>query len=635
MSNAQPAESTTVASIATTPKRPAPPAIARPDGASAADFLAAKATAVAVLSAPSAEPSGTTAYDNAAPGTPKQRYKQAETALVRVEKALARTRKVAADAQDAADEAGDVLDGLKKLDAGAKEVMLAEAKADKLAKAAKRALDDVVAGEKALQAALNERQTALDAVKAEDGDDDGLPADASPAMRGRHMLKTDTALVADTEEKIFRRWNGVYFEEEDEARLAYRMGKLIEQELPEKVSQRVVDDMLKYSLTMMSIEQRLPAPPAGKVLIQLRNAVLEVQEDGRIFAFDPAPMFGQVNVINATLDWSGIDKTKPQPWVYTPTWPAEAAQVGQYLRTIAPTTALFEYFALALGSTLVTGNKPFQKALLLLGRAGAGKGTLLKLLEYFHPKRTALPMERLRETFALEPLIGTTLVTANETKYIAEEPFKEITGGDSISVNRKNKPAVTVVFKGTVVMTSNVLPAFKDEDGSIARRICALPFTNSYSKSNKAVVGWADRILGTPVELGAWLDYLLCGVSLLGARGWKWPTDAEAPPEVQNLKADVLIANDPLAGWLDEFEVTYDPTRWTAKQDIYTHYDAVMKGRAQSQRDRDRILSYDNFWKEMSVPERGFHLEKRMRKGTGRVDAAHIVVAGVQSRGEK
>lgn len=104
---------------------------------------------------------------------------------------------------------------------------------------------------------------------------------------------------------------------------------------------------------------------------------------------------------------------------------------------------------------------------------------------------------------------------------------------------------------------------------------------------------------------------------------------------MQNLKADVLIANDPLAGWLDEFEVTYDPTRWTAKQDIYTHYDAVMKGRAQSQRDRDRILSYDNFWKEMSVPERGFHLEKRMRKGTGRVDAAHIVVAGVQSRGEK
>ncbi|WP_343663243.1 DUF5906 domain-containing protein [Paraburkholderia tropica] len=635
MSNAQPAESTTVAPVATTPKRPAPPAIARPVGASAAGFLAAKATAAAVLSAQTAEPSGSAAYDNAAPGTPKQRYKQATTAVDKAEKALARVRKVAADAQDAADEAGDVLDGLKKLEAGAKDIMLAEAKADKLAKAAKRAMDDVVAAEKAWQAALNDQQAALDAVKTEDGDDNRLPADASPAMRGRHMLKTDTALVADTEEKIFRRWNGVYFEEEDEARLAYRMGKLVEQELPEKVSQRTVDDMLKYSLTMMSIEQRLPAPPADKVLIQLRNAVLEVQEDGRIFAFDPTPVFGQVNIINATLDWSSVDKTTSQPWVYTPKWPAEATQVGQYLRTIAPTTALFEYFALALGSTLVTGNKPFQKALLLLGRAGAGKGTLLKLLEYFHPKRAALPMERLRETFALEPIIGTTLVTANETKYIAEEPFKEITGGDSISVNRKNKPAVTVVFKGTIVMSSNVLPAFKDEDGSIARRICALPFTNSYSKTNKAVVGWADRILGTPAELGAWLDYLLCGVSLLGARGWKWPTDAEAPPEVQNLKADVLIANDPLAGWLDEFEVTYDPTRWTAKHDIYAHYDAIMKGRAQSQRDRDRILSYDHFWKEMSTPERGFHLEKRMRKGTARVDAAHIVVTGVTARAEK
>lgn len=631
MSNAQPEESTTVApsdTTAPTPSRPRRPAIARPEGASAHTFLAAKAALSQAV-----EPISTAAYDNAAPGTPKQRYKQADAALARVEKALARASKIAADAQDAADEAGDVLDGLKKLEAGAKDIMLAEAKAAKLAKAAERAMDDVVAAQKALQAALNDRQTALDAVKAEDSDD--LPADASPAMRGRHMLKTDTALVADTEEKIFRRWNGVYFEEEDEARLAHRMGKLVEQELPEKVSQRTVDDMLKYSLTMMSIEQRLPAPPADKVLIQLRNAVLEVQEDGRIFAFDPTPVFGQVNVINAALDWSSIDKTKPQPWVYTPTWPAEATQVGQYLRTIAPTTALFEYFALALGSTLVTGNKPFQKALLLLGRAGAGKGTLLKLLEYFHPKRAALPMERLRETFALEPIIGTTLVTANETKYIAEEPFKEITGGDSISVNRKNKSAVTVVFKGTIVMSSNVLPAFKDEDGSIARRICALPFTNSYSKTNKAVVGWADRILGTPNELGAWLDYLLCGVSLLGARGWKWPTDAEAPPEVQNLKADVLIANDPLAGWLDEFEVTYDPTRWTAKHDIYAHYDAIMKGRAQSQRDRDRILSYDHFWKEMSTPERGFHLEKRMRKGTARVDAAHIVVTGVTARTEK
>lgn len=630
MSNVQPAASTTVA-----PKRPARPAIARTEGASAQIFLAAKAAAVAALSAQKAVPVSTADYDNAAPGTPKQRYKQATVALDKAEKVMARVRKVAADAQDFADEAGDVLDGLKKLEASAKEIMVAEAKADKLAKAAKRAMDDMVAAERAWQGALNDQRAALDAVKAEDGDDDGLPADASPAMRGRHMLKTDTALVADTEEKIFRRWNGVYFEEEDEARLAHRMGKLVEEELPEKVSQRTVDDMLKYSLTMMSIEQRLPAPPANKVLIQLRNAVLEVQEDGRIFAFDPAPVFGQVNVINATLDWSAIDKTGPQPWVYRPTWPAEATQVGQYLRTIAPTTALFEYFALALGSTLVTGNKPFQKALLLLGRAGAGKGTLLKLLEYFHPKRAALPMERLRETFALEPIIGTTLVTANETKYIAEEPFKEITGGDSISVNRKNKPAVTVVFKGTIVMSSNVLPAFKDEDGSIARRICALPFTNSYSKTNKAVVGWADRILGTPDELGAWLDYLLCGVSLLGARGWKWPTDTEAPPEVQNLKAEVLVANDPLARWLDEFEVTYDPTRWTAKADIYAHYDAVMKGRAQSQRDRDRILSYDHFWKEMSMPERGFHLEKRMRKGTGRVDAAHIVVTGVTARAEK
>lgn len=631
MSNAQPEESTTVApsdTTAPTPSRPRRPAIARPEGASAQTFLTAKAALSQAV-----EPISTAAYDIAAPGTPKQRYKQADAALTRVEKALARASKIAADAQDAADEAGDVLDGLKKLEAGAKDIMLAEAKAAKLAKAAERAMDDVLTAQKALQAALNDRQTALDAVKAEDGDD--LPADASPAMRGRHMLKTDTALVADTEEKIFRRWNGVYFEEEDEARLAHRMGKLVEQELPEKVSQRTVDDMLKYSLTMMSVEQRVPAPPADKVLIQLRNAVLEVQEDGRIFAFDPAPVFGQVNVINAALDWSSIDKTKPQPWVYTPTWPAEATQVGQYLRTIAPTTALFEYFALALGSTLVTGNKPFQKALLLLGRAGAGKGTLLKLLEYFHPKRAALPMERLREMFALEPIISTTLVTANETKYIAEEPFKEITGGDSISVNRKNKPAVTVVFKGTIVMSSNVLPAFKDEDGSIARRICALPFTNSYSKTNKAVVGWADRILGTPDELGAWLDYLLCGVSLLGARGWKWPTDAEAPPEVQNLKAEVLVANDPLARWLDEFEVTYDPTRWTAKADIYAHYDAVMKGRAQSQRDRDRILSYDHFWKEMSMPERGFHLEKRMRKGTGRVDAAHIVVTGVTARAEK
>ena len=129
------------------------------------------------------------------------------------------------------------------------------------------------------------------------------------------------------------------------------------------------------------------------------------------------------------------------------------------------------------------------------------------------------------------------------------------------------------------------------------------------------------------VEMALW--------SLLGARGWKWPTDAEAPPEVQNLKAEVLVANDPLARWLDEFEVTYDPTRWTAKADIYAHYDAVMKGRAQSQRDRDRILSYDHFWKEMSMPERRFHLEKRMRKGTGRVDAAHIVVTGVTARAEK
>ena len=192
MSNAQPEESTTVApsdTTAPTPSRPRRPAIARPEGTSAQTFLTAKAALSQAV-----EPISTPAYHIAAPGTPKQRYKQADAALTRVEKALARASKIAADAQDAADEAGDVLDGLKKLEAGAKDIMLAEAKAAKLAKAAERAMDDVLTAQKALQAALNDRQTALDAVKAEDGDD--LPADASPAMPDvRRVLRPARSLV--------------------------------------------------------------------------------------------------------------------------------------------------------------------------------------------------------------------------------------------------------------------------------------------------------------------------------------------------------------------------------------------------------------------------------------------------------
>ncbi|MEX3582017.1 MAG: hypothetical protein VB137_04145 [Burkholderia sp.] len=79
-------------------------------------------------------------------------------------------------------------------------------------------------------------------------------------------------------------------------------------------------------------------------------------------------------------------------------------------------------------------------------------------------------------------------------------------------------------------------------------------------------------------------------MSALGARNWQWPTDDEAPPEVQQRKAEVLPANDPLSTWIDEFDVRADLTVWTPKQEIYDHYCRVMSARAKSTRSKERVL---------------------------------------------
>jgi P4 family phage/plasmid primase-like protien len=600
-------------------------------------FLVAGLTARRKSTAATA-PAVSAPVSDAAVIAPPKTLKEARAALAKADKAKASAVAKAAKAQDAADEATDVLAGLVAMKAPAKEVMVAEAKSKKLDKAAVRALDEVTR----LDAELNEAATVAQQVESmENGKKQAgaLPDNAAPQQRGRHLLKADKRLVADPDQMVFRRWNGVYFEEQEMKTLRYRLGELFEEQCPDRVGARTVDDAMRYAHDMMMLDQCLPPFPADKTLIQLSNAVLEIQNDGRIFVYDPDPSFGQTTMLNATFDWarSGIVKTKAKPWIYTPTWPGEDLEIGRFLREIAPNQRLFEHFALTLGSTLVTGRKPFQKAILLQGRSGAGKGTLIKLLEHVHPNNVALPMEDLRQPFALRETIGKTLITSNEVKYLVEEPFKQLTGGDKMRITIKNQDAVSVVFTGTVIMSSNVMPAFKDEDGSIARRIETLPFNNSYSKSKtkKAVAGWFQQVLSKPAELRGWLDFLLCGVSALGARNWEWPTDDEAPPEVQQRKAEVLEANDPLSTWIDEFDVQADLTVWTPKQEIYDHYCRVMSARAKSTRSKERVLDYDIFWKEMNDDRHGFNLKPNMRRGPKKIAAVNVKVEGVDSRSEK
>lgn len=262
------------------------------------------------------------------------------------------------------------------------------------------------------------------------------------------------------------------------------------------------------------IEPR-PDDPKPTDLALFRNGLLDVStgrlipHDGRYFA-------------------TGLPEHDWDPLAECPTWMAWLDQTLD--SSFHPT--LQEWFGYCM-----TADVSAHKFMVLLGGPRSGKstahGVLHGLIGIQHSSPIMMP--DLGGDFGLESLVDKRLAIIPDAhdaparnRGAALERIKSITGGDPVSVNRKNKQIIQARLKTRLLVTCNRLPKFIDESGALAKRMLIVRFENSFMDREDRTMG--DRLAAEAPGIANWA---LQGLSRLRANGLKFTVGEGGKKEVE------------------------------------------------------------------------------------------------------
>lgn len=126
----------------------------------------------------------------------------------------------------------------------------------------------------------------------------------------------------------------------------------------------------------------------------------------------------------------------------------------------------------------------YKKALFLLGKGNTGKSTLINLISRLLGSKNVAErdLRSLNERFGKTAAYNRRLIYSNDLSFMKIEEnaiFKNLTGGDTISIEYKNKEAFDFKFKGFLLYGMNALPHFGGDKGEhVYRRIIIVKCDN-------------------------------------------------------------------------------------------------------------------------------------------------------------
>jgi putative DNA primase/helicase len=152
------------------------------------------------------------------------------------------------------------------------------------------------------------------------------------------------------------------------------------------------------------------------------------------------------------------------------------------------------------GYNLIASNY-MQAMMFLIGVRSSGKSTTANVLQNLlgSERCSAINVQDLFSDFGLHSLVGKYAAFIPEPgqlgKYNSQhalQRIKQITGGDTVSINRKFKEAISVKLFSRLTYADNFLPSFQDESRAFLRRVNLLYFGNDCTQKEQGI----DRQLG-------------------------------------------------------------------------------------------------------------------------------------------
>jgi putative DNA primase/helicase len=241
-----------------------------------------------------------------------------------------------------------------------------------------------------------------------------------------------------------------------------------------------------------------PDAPEG-VIVACQNGLLDVRRR-TLLEHDPR-FFNQTSVPFAFEP----DAPPPARWLrfLAELWPEDTKARN----------ALQEWFGY-----VVSGRLDLHKILLLVGPTRAGKGVIARTLgALIGPTNVAGPtLASLGTDFGLAPLLGKPLAVVADARLDGRgsntvvERLLNVSGEDTITVNRKYRDQWTGKLPSRFMVISNELPRLGDASATIANRFVALLLTNSF-------LGKENHNLGNDLhaELPGILNWSLAGLDRL------------------------------------------------------------------------------------------------------------------------
>ena len=123
------------------------------------------------------------------------------------------------------------------------------------------------------------------------------------------------------------------------------------------------------------------------------------------------------------------------------------------------------------------------------GIARSGKSTLIEKVfqKFYEPEDVGTLSNNIEKKFGLSSLMGKFMFVAPEVKgdlALEQAEFQSIVSGESVSVAVKNKSAVSLEWKTPGVLGGNEVPNWKDNSGSVLRRILPWNFTKQVREAD-------------------------------------------------------------------------------------------------------------------------------------------------------
>lgn len=280
----------------------------------------------------------------------------------------------------------------------------------------------------------------------------------------------------------------------------------------------------------------------------------------------------------------------------------------RFLMQAVPDEADRELLQMFAGLCL-TGDTSPQRALLLIGEGGTGKGTFTRVLEkVLGNLATSSAIENIKDgSFLVGTLVGKRMCTVSELPRSFDWlPFKRITGEDQISVDVKNKTPYTTKLDMKLVILSNVMPFLGDDvsNNSLLRRFLPVAFNVRPTEADPDLIGR----LTADAELPGILNWMLDGLRLLQDRGMRFPSS-----ETSKLTREIVEESNRVISFVRD-ECRYTPDVTVISTDLYEHY------RQWCGRNGHKALSTPSFSKQLLAAGKYYAKPiERIRARTGTI----------------